>query len=449
MPSISLAVSGQTSDAYEVGPGARITASGSGYVEWSSNSLADVRNGVATWSTWPKGATTGYADTLRRVLIRGVATGALSVTWDESERDEGPDDAYWQEQVPAWSLDSSGNVQGLVGPAGGALGVGIVQGSARGGFDDADSWSEPVRLVTAGADTPAATVYWPFVVKTDRIASPLGRYYLYYSTDHDAGAGGVYMSYSDNLSGPWVSYGEVYTDSAAGSSQTETPSVLWDSHAGNFRLFYHQVSAKYGVSDASSALGVQSTLSATSSDGLTWTKDPDFVLDVPALADVHGDGHTGYFLPFRTRRGTFAYSLYGGGDGPDFVLWRCVGGLDDWRTDGASLGYEYHMTQGAPLDGRRVEWNSSFVAESGGVEYLVARLNDGASGSDPGDCLIAVAPISADYRKVVGRPVVVWEASQTWETENLRSVCPYIENGVLYVLYSVNETTIGMISHVL
>jgi hypothetical protein len=118
MPSISLAVSGQTSEAYEVGPGARVTATGSGYVEWTSGTLTDVRNGAATWSTWPKGASTGYADTLRRVLIRGVATGALTVTWDEGERDEGPDDAYWQEQVPAWSLDSSGNVQGLVGPDG-------------------------------------------------------------------------------------------------------------------------------------------------------------------------------------------------------------------------------------------------------------------------------------------------------------------------------------------
>jgi len=117
MPSISLAVSGQTSDAYEVGAGARVTASGSGYVEWTSGTLTDVRNGAASWSTWPKGATTGYADTLRRVCIRGVATGELTVTWDEGERDEGPDDAYWQEQVPAWSLDSSGNVQGLVGPA--------------------------------------------------------------------------------------------------------------------------------------------------------------------------------------------------------------------------------------------------------------------------------------------------------------------------------------------
>lgn len=99
MPSISLAVSGQTSEAYEVGPGARVTASGSGYVQWTSGTLTDVRNGAATWQTWPNGATTGYADTMRRVCIRGVATGALTVTWDEGKRDPGPEGAFWQEQA--------------------------------------------------------------------------------------------------------------------------------------------------------------------------------------------------------------------------------------------------------------------------------------------------------------------------------------------------------------
>lgn len=99
MPSISLAVSGQTSDAYEVGAGARVTASGSGYVEWTSGTLTDVRNGVATWQRWPGGTAGDYCDTLRRVVIRGVATGALTVTWDEGRNDPGPEGVYWQEQA--------------------------------------------------------------------------------------------------------------------------------------------------------------------------------------------------------------------------------------------------------------------------------------------------------------------------------------------------------------
>lgn len=126
---IVLSVAGQISEPREVGPGARITATGSGYIEWTSGTLADVRNGAATWQAWPKGETTGYADTLRRVVIRARATGALTVDIDESRQDAGAEGAYWQESVPAWARDSSGNEIGLIGtngaiiPAPGVLGT--------------------------------------------------------------------------------------------------------------------------------------------------------------------------------------------------------------------------------------------------------------------------------------------------------------------------------------
>lgn len=130
MPGFTLARSGQISDAYEVGPGARVTTTGSGYVEWTTGTLADVRNGVASWAVWPKGATTGYADTLRRVCVRGVATGALSVTWDEAKKDEGAEGAYWQEQVPTWSMDSSWGAVGITGPDGSILRTNLAGNSA-------------------------------------------------------------------------------------------------------------------------------------------------------------------------------------------------------------------------------------------------------------------------------------------------------------------------------
>jgi hypothetical protein len=120
MPSLTL-LAGQISDAVEVGPGTRVTATGSGYVEWTTGTLVDVRNGAATWQTWPKGQGVGQSDTMRRMCIRGVATGALTVTWDEGFDDAGADDAFWQEQVPAWATDANGNATGLVGPGGGVM----------------------------------------------------------------------------------------------------------------------------------------------------------------------------------------------------------------------------------------------------------------------------------------------------------------------------------------
>jgi hypothetical protein len=98
MTQVTLAA-GQISEPVEVGPGTRVTSTGSGRVEWTASTLVDVRNGVATWAPWPKGSTAGYADTLRRVVIRFVAIGAFTVRWDEGRRDEGPEGIYWQEDA--------------------------------------------------------------------------------------------------------------------------------------------------------------------------------------------------------------------------------------------------------------------------------------------------------------------------------------------------------------
>lgn len=92
------------------------------------------------------------------------------------------------------SLDTRAELAGLTGPNGQAVGVGLVRNPGTpGALNDPSSWSERSLLITAGADTPASTVYWPWVIRTDRIANPLGRYYMYYTTDHDARAGASFM----------------------------------------------------------------------------------------------------------------------------------------------------------------------------------------------------------------------------------------------------------------
>lgn len=316
-----------------------------------------------------------------------------------------------------------------------------------GSLMDASSWSARTYLFTA-SDTAAATVYWPWVIRTDQIASPLGRYYMYFSTDHDAGSGGIYLAYSNSLMGPWTQYGLVYQDlasTASGQGQTETPSVIWDPYVSKFRMFYQNYGAKYGSGNSLTALGQQSTLSATSTDGKTWTKDPNFILDMPSTTAVHGDGHTGYFLPFATRRGLFGYSLGGGTSGSDFILWKCRGA--DWESDWKPLGYATHMTSTLSTT-RVIAWNHSFVVESSGVEYLVARFTTGNGGAAANDDRIVVAPISADYRSLMATPTIIWSGDQVWEGVNLRTLTPFVENGFLYIFYDVNGK-IGVFRHVL
>lgn len=119
MQTISLSYAGQVSDPVSIGPGARVTTTGSGYVEYTTASMVDIRNNVPiTWTQWPKASATGFCDSVRRIIIRGVAAGAFTVKINEGQNDEGPEGVYWQESLPSFALDASGNVTGLVGPNG-------------------------------------------------------------------------------------------------------------------------------------------------------------------------------------------------------------------------------------------------------------------------------------------------------------------------------------------
>jgi hypothetical protein len=312
---------------------------------------------------------------------------------------------------------------------------------------DRASWSAP-KLMFDEASAPKG-VYWAWLFKTDKLTNPLAPYYLYYSPDHGTDGSGIYLALALSPVGPFVQYGLVYRDTAAGSTQTETPSIIWDDVLGKVRLFYQQVTAKYGPNDSLSANGVQSTLSATAADGIAFVKDPKFILDIPSVNAVQGDGHCGYFLPFKTDRGWFAYSLCGGGYGGATILWRSNGRADKWTTDYRQLGYNRQLTKGAPLNGRIPAFNHAKVLRSGGVDYWIGRLTSGAFGGQAGDDRIAICQISADYRTLMSRPQIIWEASASWETNDLRSVTFYEEDGVAYVYYTIGGNKLGVITHVL
>ena len=103
---------GQISDLVEVGPGTRITVTGSAYVEYAQGNLQDAKNGVLAWQKWPKGAVNGVCDTIRRMTIRATATGSASVLIEEGFRDADTDSGYWQEQTAQLATDAAGNASG-------------------------------------------------------------------------------------------------------------------------------------------------------------------------------------------------------------------------------------------------------------------------------------------------------------------------------------------------
>ena len=120
MPTLAL-TAGQISQIVEVGPGTRITSSGNGNIEWVAGALADAKNGSGTWANWPKGSSAGNVDTVRRMCIRATATGAMTVTLDESKHDDMPDGAYWDSQVVTTQTNATTGATEILDAAGGVI----------------------------------------------------------------------------------------------------------------------------------------------------------------------------------------------------------------------------------------------------------------------------------------------------------------------------------------
>lgn len=330
---------------------------------------------------------------------------------------------------------STGAIEGLRLPGGQVLRVGNL-GRHRPAHERFRRAS-PVPIFHQGRGA-YSSVYWWWVVRVDGLlARPLGRYYAYYSTDHDPTVGGIALAYADSPLGPWQSVGQVFVDTvrttSPGNAQTETPSVIWDPAIGKLRMFYQQIAARVnGVNSQ----GVQSTLSAVSADGISWEFDDGFRIDVPAAVSQPSDGHTGYFLPFQVRGRWVAYSLYGSGPYPHFAAHYANPGLGDWSTDPRGLGHWQHLC-GEMGDGvtRYVSWNHSFAVEDQGGLLLVSMLTDFAVGGFPRNARLGVAPLSLDARAPVAGFRRIWEPQADWESGDIRSITPLVDDGVLYVYY--------------
>lgn len=303
--------------------------------------------------------------------------------------------------------------------------------------------SNAVSAIRGEPAGPYSSIYWLTVVKAEGLfPRPLGKYYGYVSTDH--AAGGIAMCYGPTPKGPWTFYGQVYID-AAGGGDSETPQIWPDpNNPGTAYLFYHN-------SSVPGAIGAQSTLCATTTDGITFTKVSTFILDLLGTNAESGDGHTGYVSMFEGDSGIHAYGLYGGAGTARFVLWNIQRSMTNWISDRKSLGYALHLTQGAPLNGRYPSWNTSVVVRNRkGQRYWVGRMTDFVSGATPTNSLIAVAPISSDYRQLLGRPVVIEDPTLPWQSTNLRSLTSYLDRdtNILY-LYPCYPGYIGVIENAL
>jgi len=311
--------------------------------------------------------------------------------------------------------------------------IGSFSGTERGEIQFTRVGSAAVFLQSnqnpaAGALSPTSSpsLYWPWIIDARAIlgGAALDEFYMYYSTDHEAvhANSGIWLATAPSEVGPWTGRGRVYIDNAGGQ-QTETPSVIWNPEENLFFMYYQQAQAPGGLGD-------QSTLLATSPDGITWTR-VGIVLDIVAGANA-GDGHTGYFRPYRVGGQWIGYHLMGGTGRPHFGISYSADGRT-WWTDPNPLLY------GADQSGtRQVTWNTSNIVWWRGRNYWIGSLDDFAAGAAPKDGRISIAPIADDGRHVIGVPKTqLYPTALTYETTNYRSCYAFVgRDGKLYLYYN-------------
>lgn len=278
------------------------------------------------------------------------------------------------------------------------------------------------------SDTTLPSIYWPSVMRVDGLLdNPLGRYYLWFSTDHGQASARIALAYADDLEGPWTIYGPVWYFATSGT-ESETPSVVWDRANSRFIMHHQQANPTGAVSS-------QVTMVAFSPDGVNWTTG-GIALDVRAPTGWRGPLHTGYFRAFNIGNGFVGYGLLQGQENPTFAIWHSTDGVT-WVLDSRPLGYE---AQYLPAN-RRVEWNSANIVLWRGRYILVFHVSSFAQGAELRRTYWAAAPLTPDFRGLAGPPQKLFDADQDWESSEAGHGHAFIDDGRLVLVWRSGDGT--------
>lgn len=281
----------------------------------------------------------------------------------------------------------------------------------------------------------------PYVIRVDEIlSSPLGKFYMYFSTDHATDYGGIGLAYANSPLGPWTFCGQVYQNTTSGASQTEWPSVIWDEDNSQLNLYHHVVGLPSPV------VGGQVTCLATSTDGIHWTTYTGVNANGAVIDAYLSNGSNGNDFA----SGGFGYPsvcrLAGKWATVLFVVTstynRCGLAVSDdgriWTIDPRYLGDLTTYIQGAASTAPTTHFlalNNTFCWW-GGRLWTVTLNSEWVSGTTPNPDTFLAGPLSDDLRLFRAKPKqCVASTLQAWETTffKIGSVLAY--EGSLYLYY--------------
>ncbi|MFI6348688.1 hypothetical protein [Streptomyces sp. NPDC050560] len=257
----------------------------------------------------------------------------------------------------------------------------------------------------------------------DKLASPLGRYYLYYAP-HDA-PGGICLAYGDSLEGPFTEYPDNPIVSNVWSphydvSHVSSPHVLWNEDERELWLYFHGENT--------------TTRLARSTDGVHFTYDTEVLTTATQPAGTTETSYARVFrhdLPAKNARYVMVFMRNNTTDHRD-IAWG-------WSADGRSWTFAQealidHAAVGA------VNVGGPHLLTNGSSAYVVYNT-DKESG---GDLLITEVGNDFSRRDHLG----VFHDSLDGAPDNGRSASPSFGtmNGVPYMVYEAGERLAGSIA---
>lgn len=207
-------------------------------------------------------AASGRRQPSRRVFLRGAVAGAAATT----------------------GIIATGAATGSAAAASGIDPEGAAA-AAPGGFP-AYRYVKTLLTPSELKYNPTGEIIFPCIRGVyDKLANPLGRYYLYYGP-HDA-PGGICLAYGDSLEGPFTEYtaNPIVSNNWQPHykvSHVASPHVLWNEDVKEFWLYFHGENS--------------TTRLARSKDGITFTYDK--VVLTTAMMPA-GSTETSYARVFR------------------------------------------------------------------------------------------------------------------------------------------------------
>ncbi len=257
----------------------------------------------------------------------------------------------------------------------------------------------------------------------DKLASPLGRYYLYYAP-HDA-PGVICLAYGDSLEGPFT---ECPANPIVSNkwdphywvSHVSSPHVLWNEETKEFWLYFHGENT--------------TTRLARSKDGVHFTYDKVVLSTSMMPSGTTESSYARVFrhdLPAHGARYVMLFMLNNTTNHRD-ICWGWSADGRNWTFDQSPL--VRHSDVGA------VNVGGPHLLTRGGSAYVVYN-KDKESG---GDLMITKVGTDFSRRNHLG----VFYDSHSTAPENGRAAAPSFgtEHGVPYMVYEAGERLAGSIA---